>query len=684
MEPHPIKNPNLSVLDSGIEFHRNGKVLRFRAQPLLDEFMKWQLQAREAIFEQMGRGKHPISFGAHLPVVATMSDSEPFSIHTANKGAGFVPEPSVLQQYVEQYEDCLGRSQTMPLEESRAERIEVVRSFYRNVEDIDRRCFGLLEIFTGKTFDNIRKNPFVTLHFTDSGPLYRSYQINCIAEVILPDSLYYRFIYASRHLFEQERFHIQQPRYPFGYLFWVQQVHEKTPRQKISGRLMVGSSDLPLSQPPLTNLQREIGTLREDPGKNGKGCPVHVKKMMTLLSTDHAPRFKKILLPVDNSKPSKQAIDVAIAIGRKFNAEVVGIHVYAARLHDRRFVEMEDGLPEKYQQPEVLKKQRDIHDSLITKGLRIISDSYLDILEKKCQEHGVCFSRREVEGKNYKELVRAIHEQRFDLVAMGLTGLGETEKEVVGSVCLRVIRRIKTDCLLIKKGVEMGGRIMVAVDGSPQSFGGLKTALVLGKEFCTPVEAVAAFDPDFHVTAFRSLEEVLSDEAGKVFRFKEQERLHEEIINKGIAKIYRDHLETARKVAAEEGMQIETKLLTGKPYCAIIDYLYKNPASLLIVGRIGIHADEELDIGSTTENLLRLAPCNILISSRVYSPEGETQREKEMMRLPWEEEALVRLQNVPEFARAMAKSAIEEYAKSQGHEIVTVEAMLEAKEKFGG
>jgi nucleotide-binding universal stress UspA family protein len=274
---------------------------------------------------------------------------------------------------------------------------------------------------------------------------------------------------------------------------------------------------------------------------------------------------------------------------------------------------------------------------------------------------------------------------------MGLTGLGETEKDVVGSVCLRVIRRIKTDCLIIKNSVGLGTRIVVAIDGSPQSFGGLKTALALGKEFGTPVEAVAAFDPDFHVTAFRSLQGVLSDEAGKVFRFKEQERLHEEIINKGIAKIYQDHLETARKIAVEvedpvlgKGMQIETKLLTGKPYSAILDYLHESPASLLILGRIGIHADEELDIGSTTENLLRLAPCNILISSRVYSPEGETRREHEMASLPWDEEAIVRLQNVPEFARPMAKSAIEEYAKSQGHEIVTAPVMLEAKEKFGG
>ncbi|MFQ5799216.1 MAG: universal stress protein [Bacteroidota bacterium] len=441
----------------------------------------------------------------------------------------------------------------------------------------------------------------------------------------------------------------------------MRQVYDKTPRPKIAGRIMVNGNG--------TKQQASKCDAQNTAPKS------HV--------ASYTPTFKRILVAVDNSPRASMAIDTAVAIARKFGSEVVGIHVYAARLHDRRFVEMEDGLPEKYQQPQELKRQRDIHDSLITKGLEMIAESYLDVVAKKCHEHGVRFSRQRVEGKNYKELVGAIQEQRYDLVVMGLTGLGETEKDVIGSVCLRVIRRVQSDCLIIKNGVEMGGRIVVAIDGSPQSFGGLKTALALGKELVVPVEAVAAFDPDFHVTAFRSLEGILSDEAGKVFRFREQERLHNEIIDKGIAKIYRDHLELARKVAVEEGMQIETQLLRGKPFSAILDHLRANQSSLLVVGRVGVHADDNLDIGSNTENLLRSAPCNVLISARVYSPQPASNNKQGAVSLPWDEDALARLDNVPEFARGMAKKAIEDYARSEGHEIVTVEAMLAAREKFG-
>ncbi len=331
--------------------------------------------------------------------------------------------------------------------------------------------------------------------------------------------------------------------------------------------------------------------------------------------TDHEPTFKRILVPVDNSPRSETAIDAAAAIAAKFDAEVVGIHVYAARLHDRRFTEMESGLPEKYQRPEELKRQRDIHGSLITEGLEIISDSYLDVAARRCSEHGVRFSGERVEGKNYAELARIIRQQQYDLVVMGATGLGDAERDAVGSVCLRVIRRIETDCLVVKDGSEIAPRIVAAVDGSLQSFAGVKTALMLARGLRATVEAVAAFDPDFHATAFRGLKGVLSDEAGEVFHVNEQEHLHEQIIDSGMAKIYRGHLETAQAIADDEGVEIKTTLVAGKPYRAILEHLHRCAATLLVVGRVGIHADAELDVGSNTENLLRLAPCNILISA---------------------------------------------------------------------
>src|SRR2546427_10726947 len=96
-----------------------------------------------------------------------------------------------------------------------------------------------------------------------------------------------------------------------------------------------------------------------------------------------------------------------------------------------------------------------------------------------------------------------------------------------------------------------GGSIVVALDGSRFQFGGLKTELRLGKALNKTVEAVSAFDPYFHYAAFHSISGVLNEEAGKVFRFKEQEKLHEEIIDSGLAKIYQAHRSEERRVGKE-------------------------------------------------------------------------------------------------------------------------------------
>ena len=50
-------------------------------------------------------------------------------------------------------------------------------------------------------------------------------------------------------------------------------------------------------------------------------------------------------------------------------------------MHDVRFKQMEYTLPEEYQHEQELERQRKIHDSLITRGLQLISDSYLDVMK---------------------------------------------------------------------------------------------------------------------------------------------------------------------------------------------------------------------------------------------------------------------------------------------------------------
>ncbi|MBI3583003.1 MAG: universal stress protein [Nitrospinae bacterium] len=395
-------------------------------------------------------------------------------------------------------------------------------------------------------------------------------------------------------------------------------------------------------------------------------------------------QFKTILIPVDNSEHSNLAIDTGISLAKKFNSTLIGNHVYAARLHDQRFTQMESGLPPEYQEPQELERQRNVHDSLITKGLQIISDSYLDYFEKRCREAGVPFQRKALEGKNYSQIVKDISENNYNLVIMGALGLGALKRSVIGSVTSRVVRRSKSNILIVKKPMNLDRKIIVAVDGSPQSFAAVKNCVSLAKTFDIPLLAVAVFDPQFHIVAFRSIAGVLSEEAGKLFRFKEQEKLHDEIIDKGLEKIYQGHLDNAKKIAKDEGLDINTVLLSGRPFDKILEYIEKENPSLVAVGKLGYHTDNGLDLGSMTENLLLQSQCNLLIVTEGHRVKADSQQSTvNSQELPWTKEALTRLERVPPFARNMAKKAIIGYATEKGYKEITEEVLLEARERMG-
>ena len=132
--------------------------------------------------------------------------------------------------------------------------------------------------------------------------------------------------------------------------------------------------------------------------------------------------LKKIYVPVDNSEYSNQAIEMALALAKPWNATIVGSHVYAAKMHDYRFKQMEYTLPEEYQDENELARQRKIHDSLITMGLQLISESYLDVLQRRCQEVGLVYERKTFDGKHYKVLVEDIAQSDYDLVIHGGAG----------------------------------------------------------------------------------------------------------------------------------------------------------------------------------------------------------------------------------------------------------------------
>ncbi len=394
--------------------------------------------------------------------------------------------------------------------------------------------------------------------------------------------------------------------------------------------------------------------------------------------------YKSIYVPVDNSDHSNGAVACGVALGKAFAAKLVGCHVYAAKLHDYRFKQMEYTLPEEYLDEVELERQRKIHDSLITMGLKLISDSYLAGMSRLCKESSIEFEPRMMDGKHHIEILKDLAGSQHDLVVIGALGIGRARDSVIGSVCERVARQSDRDVWVVKHVPEPGeaerDTILVGMDGSPESFGALMTAVDLARTFGKKVEAIAVYDPYLHYSVFNGIVNVLTEQAAKVFRFEEQNQLHEEIIDTGLAQIYQSHLEVGERMGSEMGFEVKKTLLDGKPFQKILDHARKTNPWLIVMGRIGVHSPkDETGLGSNAENILRAAPCDVLLSTRLEVPRLDVRAEESVR---WTPEAEERMTHVPEQVKGIARTGVLRLALEKGHSVITNAVIDDAMDRF--
>jgi len=228
----------VSIADNTITVHTDGVTQDFDIRQLPDDFIHWQLEYKHSIYDAIEKNEY-IAFNAgHLPVVGTWSADGHYP-NLANKGIGFTPKDEHLEYYLQLVENAVEEIQNLPphaVNETRDLRVNTAREIYSNPDHIDWRRLALLEIFEGTTFNNLKENPMASVLWTGNSPVFMSYQVDCVVEIISPDDLRYRFAWAMRRLFEYEPFHVVQTMYPYAYCFWVNGFKNKTPKRRYPGK----------------------------------------------------------------------------------------------------------------------------------------------------------------------------------------------------------------------------------------------------------------------------------------------------------------------------------------------------------------------------------------------------------------------------------------------------------------
>ncbi len=207
-----------------------------------------------------------------------------------------------------------------------------------------------------------------------------------------------------------------------------------------------------------------------------------------------------------------------------------------------------------------------------------------------------------VVGHPYKEIVRRVRENGFDLVVMGHRGVKGLNRFLLGSVAAKVVPYAPCHVLVLRsRETEKPEKVLVAVDGGEQSAEvmafGLDHALRAGARevlFLNIIEEVAevshyywgAFtvSPDFYEKATQSARQALVE--------------------------LMKNLKSSRDTS---GVTLRAEVELGRSHATIIEKAETEGTDLIVVGDRGKSGLEGFLLGSVSAKIVRYAPCGVLV-----------------------------------------------------------------------
>ncbi len=174
--------------------------------------------------------------------------------------------------------------------------------------------------------------------------------------------------------------------------------------------------------------------------------------------------FKKILCPTDGSLHAYKALDLAIDLAKKYDAELVILHI-PHRFENiaalRRFAEVEGLAPHINADMDRLSKMDHrisqatdfvSHDSVVSPRIMIeIGHHIIEGAQIRAERKGLknVDARLEI-GDPADRILKCIDADKIDCVIMGSRGLNDLKGLFLGSVSHKVANRAPCTCISVK------------------------------------------------------------------------------------------------------------------------------------------------------------------------------------------------------------------------------------------
>jgi nucleotide-binding universal stress UspA family protein len=154
--------------------------------------------------------------------------------------------------------------------------------------------------------------------------------------------------------------------------------------------------------------------------------------------------FERILVTLDGSEHSVQALRAAIQIARKFNGKLTLVHVYAITVAPIVVPEPTTLTPSGV--PVVTPAEV----SRMIEAAREVGQRILDDGEKEVKSENVQVESTLKEGSTVQEITRLAKEGNFDLIVIGAKGVGRLRELLLGSVSEGVMKHAPCPVLVVK------------------------------------------------------------------------------------------------------------------------------------------------------------------------------------------------------------------------------------------
>ncbi len=292
--------------------------------------------------------------------------------------------------------------------------------------------------------------------------------------------------------------------------------------------------------------------------------------------------LKNIICTTDFSDFSNHAIPFGIALAKEFRAKLYLCHVIdisSVAMYGEGFLEPLD-------------RETRITDYAHEDLRRLIGDQPVD------------WEPLIMVGHTAGEIARLAEEKDADLVVSATHGRSGLKRLVLGSVTERLMRTLPCPLLVVRSpeqnlAASMNKeirfqRILVGCDFSPDSDLTFQYGLSLAQEFQSEVHLAHVIEPPVYKDLLRP---TLEEKEG--FQQDLRKKLNEKLTGMVPEEVH-------------NWCTSKTTLLAGQPHEELTKYAVVHNVDLIVLGVRGHSLVETLFVGSTTDRVVREAPCPVL------------------------------------------------------------------------